>query len=113
MRVPAIQGWLGAGVEVVRTMPNTPSRVRRGVTGMFAPASTSARARERADRVMQAVGSVCWVDSEDAFDALTSHRPYRRAVSADEALFEITRHAGTQFDPAVVAALARTRTIAA
>ena len=41
----------------------------------------------------------------DAFDALTSDRPYRRAVSEEDALAEIRRHSGTQFDPAVVRAL--------
>ena len=43
----------------------------------------------------------------DAYDALTSPRPYRRAVSHAEALAELARCAGTQFDPAVVAAFAR------
>jgi diguanylate cyclase (GGDEF)-like protein/putative nucleotidyltransferase with HDIG domain len=40
----------------------------------------------------------------DAFDAMTSDRVYRRAVSRDAALAELTRCAGTQFDPAVVEA---------
>jgi two-component system, cell cycle response regulator len=40
----------------------------------------------------------------DAFDAMTSARPYRVALSVDEALAELRRCAGTQFDPAVVAA---------
>jgi putative nucleotidyltransferase with HDIG domain len=35
----------------------------------------------------------------DAFDALTSERCYRRGVPAPEALAELRRHAGTQFDP--------------
>jgi HD-GYP domain-containing protein (c-di-GMP phosphodiesterase class II) len=43
----------------------------------------------------------------DAFDALTSDRPYRGAVSADDALAEVRRNSGTQFDPAVVDALIR------
>jgi HD-GYP domain-containing protein (c-di-GMP phosphodiesterase class II) len=38
----------------------------------------------------------------DAFDAMTSDRPYRAAVSHAEALAELRRCAGTQFDPAVV-----------
>jgi putative nucleotidyltransferase with HDIG domain len=35
----------------------------------------------------------------DAFDAMTSDRPYRRALSQEHALAEIERCAGTQFDP--------------
>jgi hypothetical protein len=41
----------------------------------------------------------------DAFDAMTSDRPYRRALSYSEALDEIARCSGTQFDPEVVATL--------
>jgi putative nucleotidyltransferase with HDIG domain len=35
----------------------------------------------------------------DAFDAMTSTRPYRRALSVTEALNELVANAGTQFDP--------------
>jgi putative nucleotidyltransferase with HDIG domain len=41
----------------------------------------------------------------DAFDAMTSDRPYRAALSTEDALAEVRRNAGTQFCPAVVAAL--------
>ncbi len=37
----------------------------------------------------------------DAFDAMTSTRPYRRALPVERALGEIKRCAGTQFDPAM------------
>jgi two-component system cell cycle response regulator len=40
----------------------------------------------------------------DAFDAMTSNRPYRPALSVEEAAAELRRCAGSQFDPAVVAA---------
>jgi diguanylate cyclase (GGDEF)-like protein len=40
----------------------------------------------------------------DAFDAMTSDRVYRRKLSIDDALAELERCAGTQFDPNVVAA---------
>ena len=39
----------------------------------------------------------------DAFDAMTSDRPYRSAMSVEKALNEIRRCAGTQFDPVVAA----------
>jgi diguanylate cyclase (GGDEF)-like protein/PAS domain S-box-containing protein len=38
----------------------------------------------------------------DAFDAMTSDRPYRRAMSRGEALGELRRYSGTQFDPWLV-----------
>jgi two-component system, cell cycle response regulator len=41
----------------------------------------------------------------DALVALTSDRPYRRALRADDALAELRRTAGTRFDPKVVDAL--------
>ncbi|GAB4278334.1 MAG: hypothetical protein Kow0056_10530 [Coriobacteriia bacterium] len=41
----------------------------------------------------------------DAFDAMTSDRPYRTAKSVDEALAEIERCSGQQFDPEAVRAL--------
>ncbi len=40
----------------------------------------------------------------DAFDAMTSDRPYRAAMSIAEAVGEIKRCADTQFDPVIVAA---------
>ena len=40
----------------------------------------------------------------DAYDAMTSRRPYREAMSQDDALEEVMRNSGTQFDPEVVSA---------
>ena len=38
----------------------------------------------------------------DAYEAMVSERPYRPALSVDEAVAELRHHAGTQFDPDVV-----------
>lgn len=43
----------------------------------------------------------------DSFDAMTSTRPYRSSWTPDEALAELQRCAGTQFDPELVGAFAK------
>ena len=43
----------------------------------------------------------------DAFNAMTTTRSYRTALSTDVALEEVRRNAGTQFDPQVAAVLVR------
>ena len=43
----------------------------------------------------------------DAYNAMTTDRPYRKAMSRDKALAEIRDNAGTQFDPTVASALER------
>ncbi len=40
----------------------------------------------------------------DAFDAMTSDRPYRKAMSPEKAAEEVVRNSGSQFDPEVVQA---------
>jgi putative nucleotidyltransferase with HDIG domain len=40
----------------------------------------------------------------DSFDAMTSDRVYRKAMASEEALAEILRNSGSQFDPAAVRA---------
>lgn len=42
----------------------------------------------------------------DAFDVITSERPYKQAATMDDALAEITRMAGSQFDPALAGVFA-------
>jgi HD-GYP domain-containing protein (c-di-GMP phosphodiesterase class II) len=43
----------------------------------------------------------------DAFDAMTSKRPYRQAMSVSRALTELRTCSGTQFDPEVVRVFSR------
>jgi diguanylate cyclase (GGDEF)-like protein len=38
----------------------------------------------------------------DAYDAMVHDRPYKRAMAHDQAVTELRRHAGTQFDPEIV-----------
>src|SRR5919109_398771 len=38
----------------------------------------------------------------DAYDAMINDRPYKRAITHEQAVSELRRHAGTQFDPELV-----------
>ena len=61
----------GAG-SVVRTIPNTPASVGRGVTAAFAGRGVTARQRAAADALLSAVGRVEWLDDEGLIDAATA-----------------------------------------
>jgi len=39
----------------------------------------------------------------DTLDAMTTDRPYRKALTLQRALEELAKHSGTQFDPRLVA----------
>lgn len=56
----------------------------------------------RADEILLAarILTVC-----DSYDTITSDRPYRKAAEREEAMAELERHAGSQFDPRVIEAL--------
>jgi pyrroline-5-carboxylate reductase len=72
IRAAALQQWCGAGVSVVRAMPNRPALVGAGATALFAEAAVTSAERDRALSVMEAVGDVVWVASEDAMDVVTA-----------------------------------------
>ena len=44
----------------------------------------------------------------DSYDAMTSDRPYRKAMVREQAVAELRRASGTQFDPAIVEAFIKT-----
>jgi pyrroline-5-carboxylate reductase len=72
VRIQALQSWCGAGVPVIRAMPNRPALVGAGATGLFAPAEVGASGRAVAAQIMQSVGEVVWVATEDALDVVTA-----------------------------------------
>ncbi len=72
VRSHAIQKWLGEDVPVVRTMPNTPSLVQSGATGLYATCQVSEAQRDQAESILRAVGLTLWVDTEAQLDAVTA-----------------------------------------
>ncbi|MFD0725385.1 pyrroline-5-carboxylate reductase [Lysobacter brunescens] len=67
-----LQRWLGGGVAVVRTMPNTPALLGAGVTGLFASDEVDAAGRERAAVLLSSAGRTVWIDDEAKMDAVTA-----------------------------------------
>ncbi|MDR6991423.1 pyrroline-5-carboxylate reductase [Luteimonas sp. 3794] len=64
--------WLGGGVPVVRTMPNTPALLGAGVTGLFANARVDDAGRARAQALLESAGETVWIDDEARMDAVTA-----------------------------------------
>ncbi|WP_348760629.1 pyrroline-5-carboxylate reductase [uncultured Salinisphaera sp.] len=62
--------WLGADIPCIRTMPNTPSQLGVGATGLYAPPSISHEARDLADRIMATAGINVWVNDETDIDTI-------------------------------------------
>ena len=63
--------WLGGGLAVVRTMPNTPALLGAGVTGLYANPRVDATGRARAEGLLASAGATVWIDDEAMMDAVT------------------------------------------
>lgn len=64
--------WLGGGLAVVRSMPNTPALLGAGATGLYANARVSQAQRAAAESLMQATGITEWIADEGLMDAVTA-----------------------------------------
>lgn len=64
--------WLGGGIAVVRTMPNTPALLGAGVTGLYATAATSDAQRALANQLLKPAGETVWINDETLMDAVTA-----------------------------------------
>jgi pyrroline-5-carboxylate reductase len=72
VRAADLSQMLGGHAAIVRTMPNTPALIGRGITGMAALPGVTPQQREAADAVMRAVGKTVWLSDEALLDPLTA-----------------------------------------
>jgi len=70
--VAVIQRALGADIPVVRTMPNTPALIGKGISGLYAGPACKEKDRENAQRIMAAAGEVVWLEDESLMDVVTA-----------------------------------------
>lgn len=63
--------YFGA-VGIIRSMPNTPAAIGKGITGMVANSKASADDKAVAEKLLSAIGETIWVDREDLIDSVTA-----------------------------------------
>jgi pyrroline-5-carboxylate reductase len=71
IRSDSIAAWLGTE-RIVRSMPNTPALVGKGMTALFARPAVTAQDQGRIEQVIATTGEFLWVDAEQQLDAVTA-----------------------------------------
>jgi len=71
IRSHSIAQWLGTD-RVVRTMPNTPALIGKGITAMYARPGVSSADKEWVNQVIGTTGEVLWLSAEAQLDAVTA-----------------------------------------
>jgi len=70
--ISGFEAAFGAGTPVVRSIPNTPAAVHRGMTVACANAHVTDTVRTTCDALLGAVGDIAWVNDESLIDAVTA-----------------------------------------
>ncbi|NUN59616.1 MAG: pyrroline-5-carboxylate reductase [Burkholderiaceae bacterium] len=71
IRSDSIAQWLGSEC-IVRTMPNTPALVGKGMSALYARPGVSAAQCQSVEAIMATTGEFLWVESEKQLDAVTA-----------------------------------------
>jgi pyrroline-5-carboxylate reductase len=72
IQIASLSRWVGAGIPVIRTMPNRPALVGAGMAGAYAAPDVTAAQRELAAGVIRAAGQLVWVARESDLDVVTA-----------------------------------------
>jgi pyrroline-5-carboxylate reductase len=76
--IDTMEKALNQPCSVIRTMPNTPSQIGLGVSGIYPSSHTNTQQKELAEQLMSAVGITKWLDNEGEIDhiiAVTGSAP--------------------------------------
>lgn len=67
-----IKQWLVCESPIIRCMPNTPTLIAAGATGLFANEIAKETHRQFAESLMRLVGIIVWVETESQLDIITA-----------------------------------------
>ena len=70
VKTTSIKSWLEKSNVIVRAMPNTPSAVLCGATGLYTSPETSETAKNQVKAIFDSIGYSCWVDDEKDINAV-------------------------------------------
>lgn len=70
IKVARLSEMAGDHKRIIRTMPNTPSLLGLGMTGLYAPAGISQEDRDFAEQMMQSVGKTLWTSEESGINGV-------------------------------------------
>ena len=68
----ALESFFAAGQPVVRSMPNTPAAIGKGVSAAITNRHVSDKQKAMASRLLEASGTVSWIADESLMDAITA-----------------------------------------
>jgi pyrroline-5-carboxylate reductase len=70
--IASFERHFGTSAAIIRTIPNTPAAIGRGITAMCANANVSASQMQLAAHLLQAIGEVVTVEREELIDSATA-----------------------------------------
>ena len=71
-KIETLNHLLGGNKAIIRTMPNLPASIGKGVSVAATNQITSAEQKTLGEKLLRAVGSFAWVDDENLLDAVTA-----------------------------------------
>jgi pyrroline-5-carboxylate reductase len=72
VRLADLDRWLGGGLAIVRSMPNSAALIGSGASGLYANERVNEAMRNQAESILRAVGVTVWLSDESLMDVVTA-----------------------------------------
>ncbi len=70
--IQRLNHWLNTPAALVRSMPNLPASIGKGITAAFTPSTIKPAQKKLAEQLLKAVGDLIWLDDENQLNAVTA-----------------------------------------